>query len=122
MAAQNLKDLITYEEVERYYAMNYGSTMIPNLFDGFSYSEKIKAFYKIKILEIVFNDGWIANWQDRNQQKWYPYYIKEASSWVFLGSYYCEDSFSGQVGFYKDKQTADHVGRHFMDIYLSLLD
>ena len=107
---------------------------VKNLFDITTYKqvcEELKEkeetcpYEKIKQIEKLFNGAWKKNWLDKTQQKWYPYFEYETSGLVFVfsGYFFCVClSALGQVGFYKDKQTSDHVGKHFIDIYKQIID
>lgn len=98
-----------------------------DLFSITTYSEVCKElkekeetcpYKKVKQLEKLFNQGWIKDWINKDQYKYYPYFtINEFGRLVFRGSGYGYASFGGEVGFYKDKQTSDHIGKNFISIY-----
>lgn len=79
-------------------------------------------FHRIKNLERFFNGSWKANWANKSQSKWYPYFTVNNSSGAlfFGGCYYDVDGFCGSVGYYKDEKTAKHIGTNFIDIYEDL--
>lgn len=84
--------------------------------------EETCPYKMIKQVEKLFNGKWKKDWNDRNQSKWYPWYEQTDSGLVFSFSCSCYFlSFSGQVAFYKDKLTCDHVGKHFISIYKQLI-
>ena|SRR6218665_3063288 len=76
----------------------------------------------IKNLEDYFNGDWIPNWDDENERKWYPYHRKSSGGWVFYASYYRYGTSDGEVGFYKDQKTSDHVGKHFIKFYIGIAE
>ena len=81
-------------------------------------NQEICPYKKIKQIEKLFNRGWIKDWSDKNQHKYYPYYtIDDSNELVFYSSYCNFVSFRGQVSFYKDKETSDHIGKNFINIY-----
>lgn len=81
---------------------------------------QIACFAAIKNLEDYFNSDWILDWENREQRKWYPYFDRSSGGWVFYGSFYRDVFSTGLVGFYKDKETSDHIGRHFMKFYIGI--
>ncbi len=87
-------------------------------------SKKMLAFHKIKNLERVFNEKWVANWSNTSQYRYYPYFYYKNGSLVdgsVVGCCSDPDRFYGGVAFYKDSKTAVFVGEHFKDIYLDLI-
>jgi hypothetical protein len=79
---------------------------------------KLVAISRIKQIERLFNGNWVKDWNNRQQFKYYPYFDNTSSGLVFFGSggRYSR-FFNGQVGFYKDKQTSDFIGKTFIDLY-----
>jgi len=78
--------------------------------------EEVCPYKKIKQIEKLFNGDWKKDWNNKNQQKWYPYYTVENNNLVFFGSFSCY-IFSGQGGFYKDQKTSHHIGKNFISVY-----
>lgn len=105
-------------------------SVVKDLFSITTYSEVCEELkekeetcpYKmIKQVEKLFNGEWKKDWNGTNRIKWYPWYEQTGSGLVFSHSCsYCV-SFGGQVAFYKDKQTCDYVGKHFISIYKQLM-
>lgn len=84
---------------------------------------RIKALNQAKIqqLEKFFNEGWVPNWKDQSENKYYPYFTLNSSGGLgFDGSSYRRSGFSAVAGFYKDQETSDFIGRNFIDIYEGL--
>lgn len=80
-------------------------------------------YKKVKQLEKLFNGNWKKNWLDRNQPKWYPWFEFYASGeFGFLASCDLFYSFSGVVGFFKDKKTSDYIGKTFIDIFKEIAE
>ena len=84
-------------------------------------ADKMLAYWQIKQLESLFNNTWIPDWNNLDQRKWYPYFIKNAYGWVFNNSNNHNSYCYGGVGFYKDQKTSDHIGKNFKDIYIKIL-
>ncbi len=82
------------------------------------------AFAKIQAISKVLNEGWIANFSDRNVYKYYPWFEKKASGGWSAGSgldcLYC--AVGGGFGFYyKSSELALYAGNQFLDIYSEYL-
>lgn len=76
---------------------------------------------KIKQIEKLFNETWKKNWKNKSQKKWYPYYTINDSGRLVFDSLHCRYvSFVGEVAFFKDQETANFVGKQFIDIYQEL--
>lgn len=94
---------------------------------------KKTAYDKIKQIEKLFNQGWIKNWEDKTQYKYYPYYTIDSPGFLVFdsslgaGGFRAEvafcfrlGSFSAEVAFYKNREVSDYVGKTFIDIYQEL--
>lgn len=77
-------------------------------------------YKQIKQIEKLFNGSWKIDLTNPNQKKWYPYFVIKNSGLVFYYSSYHSGSFHGLVAFYKDEETANFVGKKFIDIYKRL--
>lgn len=88
---------------------------------GNDYSQKLLAFARIKQIEKYFNQEWTPNWKDKNEYKYYPYFEFSISGGFSLHGvdYLCWAS-DVEVGFYKTREIANHVGANFLDIYKDL--
>lgn len=85
--------------------------------------EKLIAYTQLKQIEQLFNGDWVKNWNNSNQQKWYPYFTRNNTGWGFgFSDYYCSGSY-GRVCCYKDKQTSDFIGNQswIREIYNKVL-
>jgi len=79
-------------------------------------------YLQIKQIEKLFNGNWKKDWNDNNQKKWFPWFRMNTSSGPlgFGGSYYHDGFSDGQVAFYKDEKTSNHIGKYFFNIYQKL--
>ena len=83
--------------------------------------KKALAQAKIQQIEKLFNGGWVKNWLDRNQQKWFPYFNVTENGLVFhCSSFHCGYA-DGQVAFFKDEKTSNFIGKTFPDIYKDII-
>lgn len=81
--------------------------------------KKALTLHKILNIEKVFAEGWIKNWNNRNEYKYYPYYIKEDSGWRL---YSCSYASPGAPAYYKTREIALFIGEIFKDIYIDFID
>lgn len=82
---------------------------------------KMLSFHQIKNLERFFNGNWVADWKNQNQYKYYPYFtLSSSGGLVFTDSCCVSFRFYGDVGYYLDSKTSDHIGKNFIDIYNNL--
>lgn len=73
----------------------------------------------------LFNDGWIIDWNNSNQYKYYPYFRKNGSGWSLGGVGAVSVSFGSAVGsgFYgKNKEIVNFIVSKFLDIYIKTLN
>jgi hypothetical protein len=78
-----------------------------------------KAFRLLDLLARTLNEGWVPDWRNSNEAKWYAWFDMGGSAgFRFL---VCDDWVSGSgVGSrlcFKTKQLAEHAGRNFLDVY-----
>jgi hypothetical protein len=84
---------------------------------------KIFRFYQIKQIEKVFNQNWIIDWSNTNQYKYYPWFKLSSSSGLvgFAGSAYDHAGSCAGVGFFKNSEISNYVGKTFIDIYTDII-
>ena len=87
--------------------------------------KKALAFQQIQDICEVFTEGWIIDWNNRSQYKYYPYFIKNQNSgisgWSVDGVRNCLYTSYGAPCFYKNESTAKHCGNLFLEIYNNYL-
>lgn len=83
--------------------------------------EKLFNTHRIMNLEDFFNEGKKLDWLNTNIEKYFPYFKRESCGWLFRDSYYGYGSSDAVVGFYQNRETSDHVGTYFLDIYRGVL-
>jgi hypothetical protein len=118
----NKFDVTTYKEVCKRInepmievASHYGA-----LDDTSVNQKKLVAWLKIQQLKKFFNGDWKENFNDINQQKWFPYFSKvDGDSRGFEGSACRNRSYPSVAAYYKDEATSNHIGKteEFADIY-----
>ncbi|CAM3555055.1 hypothetical protein ELOC111193_10640 [Elizabethkingia occulta] len=78
------------------------------------------AYKQIKLIASALNEGWVPDWNDRNQTKYYPWFRMGSSSGGFsYGDYDCVRSLSlvGSRLCYKSSELAKYAGTQFISIY-----
>ena len=78
------------------------------------------ALYKMEVITEALNEGWKADWDNSDENKYYPYFIMSPSSFAFCGSY-CglasADAGSGSRLCYKTCELAEYSAKQFIDIW-----
>jgi len=81
------------------------------------------AYKKLKVIVGALNEGWIPDWNDSNQKKWYPWF-NLSSGFGFSDSNYFYTAAAAGVGSrlcFRDKLTSDYAGQQFIDLYEQFL-
>lgn len=89
------------------------------------FRKQIIAFNKLLIVAEVKNEGWVPDWTNYNQNKYYPWFYYEKDEKRRAGVAARHSSFG--FGFadsdvvsrlcFKDRETAIYVGNQFIDLY-----
>ena len=87
----------------------------------------INAFAKITIIAKALNEGWVPDWDDSDQNKYYPWFWMESKAAGGSG-FSCSgcdygDSYSavGSRLVFKSSELARYAGNHILETYLSLI-
>ena len=79
-------------------------------------------FRKCTVIAKALNEGWLPDWNNSNEYKYYPWFDMRSSGGGFSFYDYGYDySFSG-VGSrlcFKSAELAEYAGKHFLDLYKS---
>lgn len=89
--------------------------------------ESISAYYQLIIIARALNEGWVPNWADSNEYKYYPYFEwnEKTSGFVFSRTYYDGTTTLTSVGSrlcFKSEELAEYAGKAFIKIYAKLLN
>lgn len=83
---------------------------------------KLNNIARLQLISEVYNEGWVEDWNNNQQYKYYPYFNKSSYSWVVYGcDYYCGSSSVGSLVYFKDKEKALDAGNKFIKIYSEIL-
>ena len=74
---------------------------------------------KAVVLTKAFNEGWVPEWNDSNQWKYFPWFEMGGSSGFRYGDYdyWRSDSNVGSRLCFKSSKLAEHVGKKFTTVY-----
>jgi hypothetical protein len=91
------------------------------------HQKAMTAFAKLVLIAMVLNDGWIPNWQDNNEWKYYPWFDMEKdksnpSGFRLNGATYCYTfSDAGSRLCFKSRELAEYAGKQFEAEYRDLM-
>jgi len=76
------------------------------------------ANYKLGIIFKAINNGWIPDWNNSNELKYYPYFRMSSDSFdssYFIG--WCAHSVSGSRLCTYSSEVSDYIGKQFESLY-----
>lgn len=81
------------------------------------------ASLKLSIIAKVLNEGWIPDWNNSSQYKYYPWFKADGSGsgWVYDGCFgwYSVSGVGSRLTF-KTRELAVYSGRQFIDLYSAM--
>ena len=83
----------------------------------------IICYKKLKHIISVINEGWVPDWNNFNQRKWWPWF-RLSSGFGFGSSYY---NFSGTITYvgshlcFQSEEKSDYTATQFLDLYKGFL-
>lgn len=84
--------------------------------------KQLNSLVDLKYIALALNRGKELNWDNTDQNKYYPWFKRVSGRWVFAGSYCDGDYFLGEVGFYfLTKENSDYAAKTFEKTYLDCL-
>lgn len=80
--------------------------------------EHFKHQFIAELLCKSLNEGWIPNWNDSSEAKYYPWFKMGSSGFRFSDYDYCYAvSFVGSRLCFKSRKLAEYAGQQFEDVY-----
>jgi hypothetical protein len=82
------------------------------------------AYYKLVLIFKAINNGWIPNWNNWSQYKYYPWYRVLSSGFGFVGSAYDGTTTGAGIGSRlctESSQTAIYIAKQFEDEHKDFL-
>jgi len=85
--------------------------------------DRALANHQIENISELFNEGWKPNFSNYNEYKYYPYFERKSSGWVFSDCY-CRSYLSdvSSAFYFKSSEIATYCGKQFIDIYSKILE
>jgi len=77
-------------------------------------------YRKLKTVTKALNEGWVPDWTNDKQQKWYPYFRLSSGVFVFHDTdYYCSNAYAGHGSrlCFPSDELATYAGKQFSEIY-----
>lgn len=92
------------------------------------HQKAIVANYKLFVIAEALNDGWVPDWNDSNEWKYYPWFYMSGDKDNVSGSafsyyHYADDHSYSNAGSrlsYKSSELAEYAGNTFLDLYKDL--
>lgn len=81
------------------------------------------AYKKLKLIAAAINNGWIPNWDNENERKWWPWF-NLSSGFGFSLSFYGIANAATNVGShlcFESEEKSDYCATQFIDLYKDLL-
>lgn len=78
---------------------------------------RLNAFSKIELIKEVVNQGWVEDWNNSNEYKYYPLFNFDSGGFRFFDSFSCCSHFASELAFYKTKEISSFVGKTFLKEY-----
>ena len=79
-----------------------------------------EALYKMIVIAEALNEGWIPNWDNANECKYYPYFVMSSSSFAFVSAL-CDFSVAcagcGSRLRFKTRELAEYAGKQFIELW-----
>jgi len=81
-----------------------------------------KAYQQIKLIASALNEGWVPDWKDYDQWKYYPWFDMDESSSPGRFSFYCSDDLGslstvGSRLCFKSRELCRYAAETFLEIY-----
>jgi hypothetical protein len=80
------------------------------------------AYKQLKIIASALNEGWMPDWNDANQAKWYPYFkMSGFGFWYTLCVSWNSYTIVGSRLCFKSSDLAEYAGKQFLHTYQDFL-
>lgn len=84
----------------------------------FGFQKAANSAAKLTVIAEALNEGWVPDWDDHNQWKYYPWFRMAGSGFAFTDFVRaCTYSDDGSRLVFKSAELAEYAGNQFSDIY-----
>jgi hypothetical protein len=114
---KNFKDIKTFED-----ACTELGIVPGDVFKKTDLPDEV-AYKKLKIVIKAINQGWIPNWKNTNEYKWWPYF-NLSSGFGFQDSnygYVLAGTVVGSRLCFESEEKSDYAAKQFIDLYKEFL-
>lgn len=120
----NITDKVkSFDDALKIYEEDHGAIPIA-LSDLFTYLGDDKnliaarGFAKMDIIREVLNEGWVPDWDNNSEYKYYPWFSMSGVGLSFGGfDHSCATSDVGSRLVFKTRELAEYAGKQFIEIY-----
>ena len=113
----DFRDIKTFDDACRHCGIS--EKVFNESYKQLNLNDDTVAYEKCKIIVKAINQGWVPDWDNTNQKKWWPWF--RLSSWFgFVNSYSDYDFSDTTVGSrlcFETKEKSDYAAKQFLDIY-----
>jgi hypothetical protein len=114
----NITDRIkTIDDILEY----HGKTMAEFNSEMKGRSKRAIAYELLELGIAAMNEGWIPNWRDYNECKYYPWFDMDADTGFGFSATFCDSSHSitavGSRLYFKSRELASYFANQFLYIY-----
>ena len=91
---------------------------------SYNSSPDLEAYMMLRIICAALNEGWVANYHNLEQDKWFPWFTYRDGGFVYAlagNSASYSNAYHGVRLAYRTKELAEYAGKQFVDIYKKLL-
>jgi hypothetical protein len=110
------RDIKTYGDACEAIGVNTDPILVGELPDE-------KAYKQLKVIVRAVNQGWIPDWNNTNQKKWWPWFNLSSGFGFSYSGYYYDDA-STHVGSrlcFETEEKSDYVANQFLHLYKEFL-
>ena len=93
-------------------------------FVGEKHGTSLQAYTQLIVIAAALNEGWVPNWNDATEYKWYPWFKYNGSGFGFSDSgYVYSDTYTGLGSrlCFETSEMALYAGQQFEDLYKDYL-
>ena len=95
-----------------------------DLFRSAGFTEDEINYRKIKTITRALNEGWVADYTNDKQEKWWPWFKVSSSGFVVVAaSYRYSDAGAGDGSrlCFKNRDLAEYAGKQFTELYKNFI-